>query len=363
MRARPVATLGSAVVGVLGSVLVGVLIPLLVAGCSPVDDGGTRIALLLPESKTARYEAFDRPYFEERIAELSDFPVLYSNADQDAAKQQSQAEAALASGADVLVLDPVDSAAAVSIVAAANAQGVPVIAYDRIIGGGELAYYVSFDNERIGQLQGQALVDRLDEEGATGGILMVNGSPTDGNAAQFKAGAVAAIDAGGYEVLADFDTPDWSPDKAQDWVTGQVTQYSGRIAAVYAANDGTAGGAIAALKASNVEPLPIVTGQDAELAGIQRIVAGDQYMTIYKAMRAEARLAAEVAVKLATGEQVTSDLEIDGTPATLLDAKVVTIADIMDTVVADGVYTVDQICTPEYAGACAAAGISGEGAP
>lgn len=363
MRARPAATLGGAA-AMLVPVLVGVLVPVLLSGCAPVGDDGTRIALLLPESKTARYEAFDRPYFEERIAELSDFPVLYSNADQDAAKQQSQAEAALASGADVLVLDPVDSAAAVSIVAAANAQGVPVIAYDRIIGGGgELAYYVSFDNERIGQLQGQALVDRLDEEGATGGILMVNGSPTDGNAAQFKAGAVAAIDAGGYEVLADFDTPDWSPDKAQDWVTGQVTQYSGRIAAVYAANDGTAGGAIAALKASNVEPLPVVTGQDAELAGIQRIVAGDQYMTIYKAMRAEARLAAEVAVKLATGQEVTSDLEIDGTPATLLDAKVVTVADIMDTVVADGVYTVEQICTPEYAGACAAAGISGEGAP
>jgi len=324
--------------------------------CSSGSDA-VKIALLLPESKTARYEAFDRPFFEQRISELGDYEVLYSNADQDAAKQQSQAEAALASGVKVLVLDPVDSSAAASIVAAANAQGVPVIAYDRIVDGGQLAYYVSFDNENIGELQGKALVDKLDADGASGGILMVNGSPTDGNAGQFKTGALSQIEPSEYGVLADFDSPDWSPDKAQDWVAGQITQFGGRIAGVYAANDGTAGGAIAALKAANVSPLPIVTGQDAELAGIQRIVSGDQYMTIYKAMKAQATLAAEVAVKLAKGEPVTGDIEVDGTPATLLSAIVVTIDNIMDTVVADGIYTVAEICTPEYAAACAAAGI------
>src|SRR5690606_19311229 len=134
-----------------------------------------------------------------------------------------------------------DSAAAVSIVLAANAQGVPVIAYDRYIAEGELAYYVSFDNENIGRLQGQALVDKLDADGSDGGIVMVNGSPTDSNSSSFKTGAHSVIDESGYEVLAEFDTPDWSPDKAQEWLAGQVAQYSSDIAAVYAANDGTAG--------------------------------------------------------------------------------------------------------------------------
>lgn len=327
------------------------------AACVPADSGAEKIALLLPESKTSRYEAFDRPLFEAKIASLGDFEVLYSNADQDASKQQTQAEAALASGVKVIVLDPVDSAAAASIVAAANAQGVPVIAYDRIVTGGELAYYISFDNELIGQLQGEALVSRLDETGATGGILMVNGSPTDGNAADFKAGALSRIEASRFPVLAEFDTPDWSPDKAQEWVSGQITQFGSEISAIYAANDGTAGGAIAALRAANVSPFPVVTGQDAELAGIQRIVSGDQYMTIYKDIREEAELAAEIAVALARGEAVTGATTVNGTPATLLEAVVVTVSDITATVVADGVYTIDQICTPEYEAACERAGI------
>jgi D-xylose transport system substrate-binding protein len=325
--------------------------------CAVADNGAIKIGLLLPESKTARYEAFDRPYFEAQIKQLGNYEVFYANADQDAAKQQSQAEAALASGVKVLVLDPVDSAAAASIVAAANAQGVPVIAYDRIVTGGQLAYYVSFDNKNIGELQGAALVNKLNSGGKSGDVLMVNGSPTDGNAKEFKDGALSKIGGSGYSVLAEFDTPDWSPDKAQDWVAGQITQFGNRIIGIYAANDGTAGGAIAALKAANVHPLPVVTGQDAELAGIQRIVSGDQYMTIYKAMKAEAQLAAKVAVKLANGETVTGDVRINGTPSTLLEAVPVTIENIMDTVVKDRIYSVAQICTAEYAAACAAAGI------
>lgn len=323
---------------------------------SATGGSGTKIGLLLPESQTTRYEAFDRPLFEQKVAELSDYQVVYANADQDADRQQQQAEAQLADGVSVIVLDPVDAKSAVSIVSAANAQGVPVVSYDRLIGGGELAYYVSFDNEKVGELQGQALVDELRSTGATGGILMVNGSPTDSNAAQFKAGAHAVIDASGIPVLAEYDTPDWLPDKAQEWVAGQLNQGSG-IAGVYAANDGTAGGAIAALKAANVAPWPVVTGQDAELAAIQRIIAGDQFMTVYKAIRQEAELAAEIAVRLASGEEVTGDTEVEGTPATLLAPVVVTTENIMDTVVADGFYTVDEICTAQYAQACATAGI------
>lgn len=329
------------------------------SGCA-TDSGAeapVKIAFLIPDAKTARYESFDRPMFEKKVESLGNFEVVYSNADQDAAKQQTQAESALASGARVLVLDPVDGAAAVSIVAAANAQNIPVVSYDRLVLGGTLAYYVSFDNRRVGELQGTALVDRLEETGATGGILMVNGSPTDNNAGDFKKGALSAIQASDYTVLADFDTPDWSPDKAQEWVAGQLTQYSGKYSAIYAANDGTAGGAIAALKAANASPWPLVTGQDAELSAIQRIVAGEQYMTVYKAIRFEAEKAAEVAVALAKGEKVTGDTTVQGTPSTLFDPALVTIDTIMETVVADGFWTVADICTPDYAAACEAAGI------
>jgi D-xylose transport system substrate-binding protein len=326
-------------------------------GCTGTDSGAVKIALLLPDAKTARYETFDKPYFTDRINQLGEFEVLYSNADQDASKQQSQAEAALASGVAVLVLDPVDGAASVSIVAAANAQGVPVIAYDRYISGGDLSFYVSFDNTNIGALQAGALVEKLNADGAEGGILMVNGSPTDNNAGGFKSGAHDVIDGSGYDILAEFDTPDWSPDKAQDWVASQITQFDGDIAAVYAANDGTASGAIAALKAANVSPFPLVSGQDAELAAIQRIVSGDQYMTIYKDIKQEAELAAEIAVKLARDQPVSGQTTIEGTPSTLLGAEIVTLETILETIVADGVYTVDEICTPEYAAACDAAGI------
>ncbi|GAA1967511.1 sugar ABC transporter substrate-binding protein [Microbacterium deminutum] len=335
------------------------------AGCSGIAGGdgssdgtGGKVALLLPDAKTARYETFDRPMFENRIAELGPYQVLYSNADQDAAKQQQQAESALAAGAQVLVLDPVDSEAAISIVSAANAQHVPVISYDRLIGGGDLAYYVSFDNEKVGRLQATEFVNALKAEGdASGGILMVDGSPTDNNATLFARGAHSVIDKTGLHILAEYRTPDWSPDKAQAWVAGQISQYGDQIKGVYAANDGIAGGAVSALHAANVEPFPIVTGQDAELSAIQRILTGDQHMTVYKAIKPEAELAAEVAVSLLKGETVTAPLEIQGTPATLLDPVGVTIDNIGETVVADGFWTLDDICTPAYRHACVAAGL------
>ncbi|QEV99483.1 sugar ABC transporter substrate-binding protein [Microbacterium caowuchunii] len=333
------------------------------SGCvGPASDAGAdrareSIALLLPEAKTARYETFDRPLFEARVRELGDHPVLYANAGQNAATQQQQAESALAAGAGVLVLDPVDADAAVSIVTAANAAGVPVISYDRLVAGGDIAYFVSFDNERVGRLQATAFVEAVRDAGDGDGILMVNGSPTDSNADQFRQGAHAVIDRSGLRVLAEYDTPDWSPDKAQDWVAGQIAQYGDEIAGVYAANDGTAGGAISALKAAGAEPFPIVTGQDAELAAVQRIVVGDQYMTVYKAIRTQAEHAAEVAVALLRGEEVTAPTLVDGVPAVLLEPVPVTAADIMATVVADGFWTVGDICSPPYADACATAGI------
>lgn len=339
------------------------------SACSPSTQSPTsspgagtsgKIALLLPESKTTRYESYDRPLFEAKVKDLCPAcEIIYANADQDAAKQQQQAESALTQGVKVMVLDPVDSSAAASIVQSAKAQNVPVISYDRLVNSKDLAFYLSFDNEKVGQLQGQAFVDKLAADGhADGDIVMINGSPTDNNATLFKKGAHSVIDASKYTVVGEYDTPDWSPDKAQAWMAGQITQFGNKIIGVYAANDGTAGGAIAAMKAGGVSPLPPVTGQDAELPAIQRIVSGDQFMTVYKALKLEAETAAQLAVDLVNGKKLTGEsAATDGVPTTLLKPVVVTVKNIMDTVVADGFYKVSDICTSTYAKACDAAGI------
>ena len=323
--------------------------------------GGTqayKIALLLPESKTTRYESLDRPLFEAAIkASCAKCTIIYSNADQDASKQQQQAEAALTQGANVLVLDPVDGKAAASIVNSAKSSKVPVIAYDRVISGAD--YYVSFDNQTVGKLQATTLVDTIKKSGVTSGnIAMINGSPTDPNAAMFKAGAHSVLDGSGFKVAAEYDTPDWSPDKAQTWMEGQLTAIKSGLVGVYAANDGTAGGVIAALKGGGVNPLPPVTGQDAELAGIQRVVSGDQAMTVYKAIKPQAEDAAKAALALAAGRKPSSSTSVEGVPATLLTPVAVTKANIMDTVVKDGIYKVSDICTASFAAACTAAGLS-----
>ncbi len=328
------------------------------SSASSSGGGAKKIALLLPENKTARYEAFDKPMFEAAVkADCPDCTVLYSNANQDAAKQQQQAEAAITQGANVIVMSAVDGKSAVTIVQNAKSQGVPVIAYDRFIEGAD--YYVSFDNKKVGELQGTGLVDAMKANGKTSGdIVMINGAPTDANAADFKAGAHSVLDNSGYTIKAEYDTPDWTPDKAQAWMESQLGAVSKTLVGVYAANDGTAGGAIAAMKGGGVNPLPPVTGQDAELAGLQRIVAGDQTLTVFKAYEPQATDAAKNAVLLANGQKPASNADKDGVPATILDPVVVKADNIKDTIVADGYFTVADICTAEYADACAKAGLS-----
>lgn len=320
------------------------------------DGGGPTIALLLPESKTTRYESQDKPLFEAKVAELcSECEVKYFNADQDPAKQQQQVETAITDGVDAIVLGPVDGEAAAGLVQDAQAADIPVMAYDRFIEGAD--YYTSFDNGKVGELQGQALVDALSDQGS---ILMLHGAPTDPNAAQFKEGAKKVIDASGLEILAEYDNPDWSPDNAQQWTSDQLNKIDpSEIAGVYAANDGQAGGVVAALTGAGVaaDALPPITGQDAELAAIQRIVAGQQYMTIYKPIKTEAEKAAEVAVKMAKGEEITGAEDFEGVASFIFDPIVVTKENVADTVVADGFHKVADICTGEYAAACAEAGI------
>lgn len=330
------------------------------AACGSDDDGGDSgdaktIALLLPETKTTRYESFDKPLFEAKVKELCDTcKVDYLNADQDASKQQQQAESAITNGASVLVLDPVDGKAATTIVRSAQSSDVPVVAYDRFIEGAD--YYISFDNERVGQMQGEALIEAT---GGKGDILMLNGSPTDPNAAQFKKGAHSAIDGSGLNVVAEYDNPDWSPDNAQKFTSSQFNKIEpGDLAGVYAANDGQAGGVFAAFKSAGVSKVPPITGQDAELAAIQRILAGQQFMTVYKPIKVEAEQAAELAVDLAQGNDISGTEDFQGVPSFILDPISVKQDNVGDTVVKDGFYTVEDICTSEYADACKAAGLS-----
>jgi len=342
-----------------------------VAACGSDDNSsgggggkGGKIALLLPETKTTRYEAQDRPLFEKKVKAIcSDCSIIYSNADQDASKQQQQAEAAITNGAKVLVLDPVDSASAASIVTRAAQSKIPVISYDRLITNADVDYYISFNNEQVGKLQASTLVKKMGDKGT---IFMINGAPTDNNAKGFKAGAHSVLDKSGVKIGKEFDTPDWSPDKAQTEAQQAITALGKNgFQGVYAANDGTAGGAIAAMKGAGIDPsTKPTTGQDAELAGIQRIVSGDQYMTVYKAYKPEAEDAATLAVALVQGKSAPSGLVTTKTnngkkdvPSVILTPVAVTQSNIKDTVVKDGLYTVNQICTSAFASACKKIGL------
>jgi D-xylose transport system substrate-binding protein len=347
---------------------------LLLAACgdddsdTATDNGasssGGKVALLLPETKTARYESQDRPMFEAKLKQLcASCEVLYSNANQVAATQLSQAESAITNGAKVLVLDPVDANAAGKIVEKANEANIPIISYDRLISNANIAYYISFDNEAVGKLQGDALVKKLKDDNKSGQVVMINGSATDPNAAQFKKGAHSALDNSGFTIGREYDTPEWSPDNAQKQMEQAITALGkDKIVGVYAANDGTASGAIAALKSAGFSPLPPVTGQDAELAGIQRVVAGEQYMTVYKAIKPQAEQAAELAAALAKGEKPSMEFKKvnngkQDVDSIILTPVAVTKQNVKDTVVKDGFWSVAQICTEQYKAACAAAGL------
>jgi D-xylose transport system substrate-binding protein len=317
-----------------------------------------KVALLLPESKTTRYETADRPDFEAKMRALAPkVQIIYSNANQDANQQLSQAEAALTNGAKVLVLDPVDSAGAASIASKAKAQGVRVIAYDRLIlNSPGVDAYISFDNEQVGRLQARSLVDRLEQlHIAKPTLVMINGAPTDNNAKLFKQGAHSVFDplvrAGKLTIAKEYDTPDWSPDQAQREMEQALTALGGRVDGVYCANDGTASGAIAALRSAGVHPIPPVTGQDAELTAVQRIVQGTQYMTVYKPIKPEADQAAEMTVALLENQPIPKNLTKGRTikngaidvPADLLTPIAVTKQNVLQTVVRDGFWTASQI--------------------
>lgn len=259
-----------------------------------------------------------------------------------------------------MVLGPVDGDAAGAIVNDAKAKNIPVISYDRLIKGGSSPdYYVSFDNERVGKLQGEALLAKLTADGVKNPrITMINGSPTDNNATLFKQGAHSVLD-GKVRVVKEDAAANWKPEEAQQLMEQFIAAIGPKgFDAAYQANDGTAGGAIAAMKAAGIDPKTRPTvGQDAEVAAIQRILAGEQYATIYKAIQPQAEKTAELACALYKGEKPAADAKVDnGTtdvPSVLLTPIAVTrdgagdTESVADSVVKDKFYgedTVAQIC-------------------
>jgi D-xylose transport system substrate-binding protein len=346
---------------------------------SPAASGGGAasgsVGFFLPEKQTARYEAKDKPLFTAEFNKVCPGVTLnYYNAGGSDATQQQQSDAAIAAGDKVFVFDPNDAKAGGAIVTAAAAKGIKVISYDRLLlGGSKPDLYVEFDSAAVGKLQGQALLDKLTAMGKTQAkVLWINGSPKDNNATLFKAGAHSVLD-GKVNIVKEDAMANWKPEEAQAITEAAIAAFGKTgFDAVYVANDGGAGGVIAALKAGGMDPKTIpVTGQDAELAAVQRIAAGDQFMTVYKPIKTLAESAADAACDMIKGKAVDTSkfnsTENNGTadittqkiaviPVTL-DGKIANTKSIVDSVIADGFYTAADICTADYAAACTAAGI------
>ncbi|GAB2907098.1 sugar ABC transporter substrate-binding protein [Streptomyces heilongjiangensis] len=335
----------------------------------PSDDasggsGATTIALLLPDSTTARWETRDRPMLERQIKErCADCEVEHGNAKGDVAAQQEQMESMITRGVDAIVLAAVDSRALAGSVGKAAEAGIPVIAYDRL-SEGPVSGYASFDGEEVGRLQGEALLTAMGDGAAHQQIVMMNGDLSDPNAVAFKKGALSVL-GGRVKIGKEYDTAQWRTETANMNMSSAIASLGAEsIDGVYAANDGLAAGSIAALKANKIEPLPPVTGQDAELRAVQRIVTGDQYMTVYKPFAPEASAGAAMAVAAARGENLdevaTDTVTTDGrtVPAVMLTPIPVTADTIEETLVKDGAYTVEQICSPAVRAACQKVGLT-----
>jgi len=349
------------------------------AGCGDDDDDGGgsgassgasteeagKVAVLLPDSRSSvRWETVDRPFLKEAF-DAAGVESEIQNAEGDKATQQQQAEQAITNGAKVLLLVNLDSGSGAAIAANAKSQDVAVIDYDRLTLDGDSDYYVSFDNEAVGKLQGEGLVSCIDEAGTQNPqIAVLNGSPTDNNATLFKNGYDGVInskfDSGDWTEVADESVPEWDNQRALTMFEQMLQAADNKVDGVLAANDGLANSVISALKQRKLDQVP-VTGQDATLQGIQNIVNGDQCMTVYKAIKKEADAAAELAIALAKGETPEApDTINNGTkdvPSVFLDPVPVTKDNITEYLGEPDFPKKEEICTGDLAAKCEELGI------
>lgn len=348
--------------------LVAGLMAMSLAACAGDDEAGTdsfSVGLLLPSRLLPRWEHSDKPLIEKGLKKLCpDCTMEYANAENDAARQRQQMISMITKGVRVLILDAADTRALRSSIQEAHEAGVPVVAYDRLAEG-PISGFVSFDGEQVGRLQGEALLKAMGDKANTGQIVMMNGDPVSPNAAWYRSGALSVL-TGKVKIGRSYNTQGWSADNAHANMSAAIVALGpDRIGGVLAANDAIAAGVISALKSAHVRELPPVTGQDAELDAVRRIIKGEQYMTVYKPFRTEAAAAAGMAVALGRGEDLrdvattTMDsLTTKNIPTVLLPPSAVTVGNIQQTLVKDGVYTIDQICTRELRPACDKAGLT-----
>jgi D-xylose transport system substrate-binding protein len=267
-----------------------------------------RVAFLLPENVTPRWEGSDAPTFKQTLEKLlPGVQIDVLDALNDPSKQQAQAEAELTKGAKVLVIAAVDQKAAAVIVNEANAQHVLVIAYDRLIRNSPLAYYVSFDSVSVGKAEASWMVDHT-KQGAR--LAIINGSPTDDNAHLVNQGIHSVLDplfqSKSRLLVAEEWTPGWDPTKAQNEIEQILTKANNQVDGVVSANDGMAGGIIAALKAQGMAGTVKTTGQDASLEGVQNVLLGTQGVTVFKDFRLQAPAAAQIAADILSGRKPTN---------------------------------------------------------
>ncbi|WP_406349027.1 sugar ABC transporter substrate-binding protein [Streptomyces sp. NBC_01597] len=337
------------------------------SSATPKKGDDITVGLLLPDTDTARFEKFDYPLIKQRVAALTHDKgkVRYANAGASVATQGKQFAQMIAAKVDVVLVDAVDAKAIAPAVQKAKDAGIPVIAYDRLAEG-PIDAYISHDNELVGEVQGRAIVEALGSKAATSKIVMMNGDPGDPNTARFKEGALSELK-GRVVIAKSYDTEKWLPSAAKANLSKAVKSIGlDNIAAVYSANDGMAGAIIDALKDDGVTKMPPVTGQDANLDAVQRIVAGRQQMTVYKSFLLEATNAAEMAVTKVRGQAIEFDALAEDSvdsptqkdiPSMLVPVVALTKDNIKSTVIKDGVYTVKDICTAQYAADCAAIGL------
>ncbi|KUO06846.1 substrate-binding domain-containing protein [Streptomyces sp. DSM 15324] len=344
------------------------LLALPAAACG--GDTGTRsdaftVGLLLPSRSVPRWEHSDRPQIEAEVKKLCPrCTVEYANAENDAVRQQQQMTSMITKGAAVVILDAADTRALRSSIQEARRSGVPVVAYDRLAEG-PISGFVSFDALQVGRLQGQGLLDGMEKRADGRTVVMMNGDPSSTNAVWYRKGALSVIQ-DRVRIARSYETQDWSNQAAHANMSAAIAALGPyAIDGVLAANDTIAAGVISALKSAGVHRLPPVTGQDADLDAVRRILKGEQYMTVYKPFHEEAAEAAGMAVALGRGEDARdhAPTTVDSPtnrdiPAVLLTPRSVKAADIRGTLVKDGVYTVERICAPPVRAACERVGLS-----
>jgi D-xylose transport system substrate-binding protein len=341
------------------------------AACGGSDDGGDggggggeaggKVGVILPDTESSpRWESADRPLLEKAFEDAGvDYDI--QNAEGDAQRMATIAEQMITGGVTVLAIVNLDSASGAQIQQQAEQQGVATIDYDRLTLGGSAEYYVSFDNVKVGELQGQGLADCLGDTQAS--IAFLNGSPDDNNATLFAEGAHSVLDKiSTYTKVAEQAVPGWEPDQAATIFEQMYTQAGGNIQGVYAANDTLANAAIQTLLRNGQGGKSNVTGQDASVEGLQNILAGNQCMTVYKPAADEASALAKLANALINGEDADTNGESEDTegdrqvPSVLLDPVSIT-RDNVKQVVDDGQVSAQDLCTGEFAAACTELGI------